>query len=111
MLLLDLETKRFDILPLEFDSLEAVVSDVIARIPKVFSLQSHKDEVLRPQSYSRIADRDGKELPPSMRLATFCKDNNEEVLVAVPLGVDAREWCTRLGILILSDDNVVDMVR
>jgi hypothetical protein len=103
LLLMDPETRRFELLQLEFDSLKALVSDVLAQIPV-----SVTEEALRQQTYTGIAGKDGKEMPPSKLLASFCKGN--EVLVAVPTGVDPKE-CARLARPILSDDKVVDMVR
>jgi hypothetical protein len=102
LLLMDPETRRFELLQLEFDSLKALVSDVLAQIPV-----SVTEEALRQQTYTGIAGKDGKEMPPSKLLASFCKGN--EVLVAVPTGVDPKE-CARLARPILSDDKVVDMV-
>jgi hypothetical protein len=103
LLLMDPETRRFELLQLEFDSLKALVSDVLAQIPV-----SVTEEALRLQSYTGIAGKDGIEMVPSQLLATFCKGN--EVLVAIPDGVPAKE-CSRLARPILSDDKVVTMVR
>lgn len=83
-------------------SIFVVVSDVLAQIPV-----SVTEETLRQQTYTGIAARDGQEMLPSKLLATFCKGN--EVLVAVPDGVPAKE-CVRLARPILSDDKVIQMV-
>jgi hypothetical protein len=103
LLLMDPETRRFELLQLEFDSLKALVSDVLAQIPV-----SVTEEALRLQTYTGIAGKDGIEMAPSKLLATFCKGN--EVLVAIPQGVPAKE-CARLARPILSDEKVVNMVR
>ena len=103
LLLMDPETRRFELLQLEFDSLKALVSDVLAQIPI-----SVTEEALRLQTYTGIAAKDGIEMPPSKLLSSFCKGN--EVLVAVPDGVAPKE-CARLARPILSDDKVVSMVR
>lgn len=103
LLLMDPETRRFELLQLEFDSLKALVSDVLAQIPI-----SVTEEALRMQTYSGIVGRESNEMPPSKLLATFCKGS--EVLVAVPEGVPPKE-CVRLARPILSDDKVVTMVR
>lgn len=103
LLLMDPETRRFELLQLEFDSLKALVSDVLAQIPV-----SVTEEALRLQSYTGIAGKDGVEMVPSQLLATFCQGN--EVLVAIPEGVPSKE-CSRLARPILSDDKVVTMVR
>lgn len=103
LLLMDPETRRFELLQLEFDSLKALVSDVLAQIPI-----SVTEEALRLQTYTGISGKDGVEMPPSKLLSSFCKGN--EVLVAVPDGVAPKE-CARLARPILSDDKVVTMVR
>ena len=103
LLLMDPEKRRFELLNLQFDSLKALVSDVLAQIPV-----SVTEEALRLQTYTGIAGNDGVEMPPTELLATFCKGN--EVLVAIPDGIPAKE-CARLARPILSDEKVVDMVR
>jgi len=103
LLLMDPETRRFELLQLEFDSLKALVSDVLAQIPV-----SVTEEALRLQKYTGIAGKDGLEMAPSKLLADFCSGN--EVLVAIPEGVPAKE-CARLARPILSDEKVVNMVR
>lgn len=103
LLLMDPETRRFELLQLEFDSHKALVADVLAQIPI-----SVTEVALRKQVYTGIAGTDGNAMPPQQLLSSFCKGN--EVVVAIPDGVTAYE-CTRLARPILSDDNVVAMVR
>jgi hypothetical protein len=103
LLLMDPETRRFELLQLEFDSLKAFVSDVLAQIPI-----SVTEDALRLQTYTGIVGYESQEMAPSKLLATFCKGS--EVLVAVPDGVPPRE-CVRLARPILSDVKVVTMVR
>jgi hypothetical protein len=103
LLLMDPETRRFELLQLEFDSHKALVADVLAQIPL-----SVTEVALRKQVYTGIAGTDGTAMPPQQLLSSFCKGN--EVVVAIPDGVTAYE-CTRLARPILSDDNVVAMVR
>lgn len=102
LLLMDPDTRRFELLQLEFDSLKALVSDVLAQIPI-----SVTEESLRLKSYTGITSRDGNEWSPEKLLANFCKGN--DILVAVPTGVPAKE-CARLARPILSDDKVVSML-
>jgi hypothetical protein len=89
----------FDLLQLEFDSLTALVSDVLAQIPV-----SVTEEALRLQTYTGFAGKDGVEMAPTELLATFCKGN--DVLVAIPDGIPAKE-CACLALPILSDEKVV----
>lgn len=101
ILVMDPETRRFELMQLEFGSSKAYVSDVLAQIPCSVS-----QEVLQEQAYTGVVGRDGKEMLPSSLLATF----SDDVLVAIPSGVDANE-CVRLSRTILSDKKVADMVR
>jgi len=103
LLLMDPETRRFELLQLEFDSKKALVSDVLAQIP-----MSVTEDALRKQNYTGICGREGKEMTPQELLATFCTGN--DVLVAIPQGLPAKE-CARLAKPILSDEKVVNMVR
>lgn len=102
LLLMDPESRRFELLQLEFDSLKALVSDVLAQIPV-----SVTEEALRKQTYTAICGQDEAEMSPDKLLATFCKGN--DVLVAIPAGMPVKE-CARLARPILSDDKVVSMV-
>jgi hypothetical protein len=103
LLLMDPETRRFELLQLEFDSLKALVSDVLSQIAV-----SVTEESLRVKNYGAITGRDGIEYTPDQLLSTFCKGN--DILVAVPAGTSAKE-SSRLARPILSDDKVVSMVR
>jgi hypothetical protein len=102
LLLMDPDTRRFELLQLEFDSLKALVSDVLSQIPV-----SVTEESLRVKMYAGITGRDGVEYRPDQLLSGFCKGN--DILVAVPVGVTAKD-CSRLARPILSDDKVVSMV-
>ena len=103
LLLMDPETRRFELLQLEFDSDKALVSDVLTQIPVAVT-----EEVLKKQTYVGISAASGTEMKASVLLSEFCQGN--DVLVAVPEGVAAQE-CTRLARPILNDDKVVNMVR
>ena len=103
LLLMDPETRRFELLQLEFDSDKALVSDVLTQIPVAVT-----EEVLKKQSYVGISGAAGTEMKASVLLSEFCEGN--DVLVAVPEGVAAQE-CARLARPILNDDKVINMVR
>lgn len=102
LLLMDPNTRRFELLQLEFDSNKALVSDVIAQIPL-----SVTEEQLRLQNYNGVCDRSGVEMIKSMRLSEFCKTN--EVILAIPDNMAAKE-CARLARPILADEGVISMV-
>ena len=103
LLLMDAQTRRFELLQLEFDSIKALVSDVLAQIPI-----SVTEASLKSQAYTGICGRDGKEMTAAVLLKSFCKGN--DVLVAVPSGMSAKE-CAKLAKPILSDDKVVNMLK
>lgn len=103
LLLMDPETRRFELLQLEFDSMKAHVSDVLAQIPL-----SVTEDVLRKQTYKAVCGAAGKEIKPEDLLAVCC--TGDDILVAIPNGLPAKE-CARLARPILSDEKVVAMVR
>jgi hypothetical protein len=103
LLLMDPQTRRFELLQLEFDSLKALVSDVLAQIPV-----SVTEDALRKQTYSGVCGHAGQEMTSDKLLATFCHGN--DVLVAIPSGLTAKE-CARLAKPILGDVKVGAMVR
>ena len=84
LLLMDPETRRFELLQIEFDSLKALVLDVLAQIPV-----SATEEALRKQTYTGICKHNGKDMVESKLLAEFCK--GDKVLVAIPTDVPAKE--------------------
>lgn len=102
LLLMDPTTRRFELLQLEFDSMKALVSDVLAQIP-----ESVTEESLRKQSYKAICGKDGIEMMPEELLSSFCQGS--DVLVAVPESISGSD-CARLATPILNDDKVVSMV-
>lgn len=102
LLLMDPNSRRFELLQLEFDSDKALVSDVLTQIPAAVT-----EEVLKKQTYGAICGSDGKEMKSDVLLSEFCKGN--DVLVAVPDGVPASE-CARLAKPILNDSKVISMV-
>jgi hypothetical protein len=103
LLLMDPKTRRFELLQLEFDSLKALVSDVLAQIPV-----SCNDDTLRKQAYSGVCGHMDQEMTSDKLLANFCHGN--DVLVAIPTGLSAKE-CARLARPILGDAKVEAMVR
>ncbi|GAX18606.1 hypothetical protein FisN_10Hh187 [Fistulifera solaris] len=103
LLLMDPVTRRFELLQLEFDSLNATVNDILVQIPV-----SVTEEALREQKYVAICGPDAKEKSPTEMLSSFCAGNG--VLVAIPEGLQARE-CVRLATPILSDSKVTQMLK
>jgi hypothetical protein len=102
LLLMDPVTRRFELLQLEFDSLNATVNDILVQIPV-----SVTEEALRKQKYVAICGPDAKEKSSTDMLSNFCVGNG--VLVAIPDGLQSRE-CVRLATPILSDTKVTQMV-
>jgi hypothetical protein len=102
LLLMNPTTRRFELLQLEFDSLKALVSDVLNQIPVRVT-----EESLKSQQYSGICGKSATLTASDQLLCSFCVGN--DVLVAVPSSLTAKE-CTRLAKPILSDDKVLSMV-
>lgn len=103
LLLMDLASRRFELLQLEFDSLrKCTVSHVLSQIALCATTAS-----LRLQKYSCIAGNDGVEMPSSSILESFCRGN--ELLVAIPEGLTAEE-CILHARPILLDKKVRNMV-
>lgn len=103
LLLMDPETRRFELLQLEFDSDKALVSDVLTQIPVAVT-----EAVLKRQTYVGISGSSGTQMNSSVLLSEFCRGN--DVLVAVPSGIEADE-CARLARPILNDDKVINMLK
>jgi hypothetical protein len=103
LLLMDPESRRFELLQLEFDSEKARVADIIAQIPV-----SVTEAAIRGQKYEYVLDESTAMRLPQTRLLDFC--NGRQVLVAVPKGTTIKE-CVRLARPILCDPQVVKMVR
>lgn len=103
LLLVDANSRRFELLQLEFDSDKALVSDALSQIPIHVT-----EKVLSTQSYTGVSGANAKEQKRTVALFDFCKGN--DVLVAIPQGTSAEE-CARLAKPILSDQKVIGMVR
>mmetsp|Transcript_7906 Transcript_7906/g.22020 ORF Transcript_7906/g.22020 Transcript_7906/m.22020 type:complete len:547 (+) Transcript_7906:210-1850(+) len=103
VLLMDVKTRRFELLQLEFDSEKAMVSDVLSQVPV-----SVTEETLRLQQYQGVVVYTGEEMLADKKLSGFCKGS--DVLVAVPKEMESEE-VARLSKPILSDPNVVDMLK
>lgn len=102
LLLMDANSRRFELLELEFDSEKALVADVLSQIPI-----SVTEESLREQEYEAIITITGENMIPEKRLADFCKGS--DILVAVPKGLSPED-AHRLAKPILSNAKVVGMV-
>jgi len=103
LLLMDPESRRFELLQLEFDSEKARVADIIAQIPV-----SVTEQAIRGQKYEYVLDESTTMRQPETRLLDFC--DGRQVLVAVPKGTSVKE-CVRLARPILCDPQVVKMLN
>lgn len=103
LLLMDANSRRFELLQLEFDSVKASVSDVLAQIPIAVT-----EECLQAQSYVGITCCDGMEKSSEDVLADFCKGG--DVMVAIARDMTAT-GCVKLALPILADPKVMAMVR
>uniref|UniRef100_A0A7S3P4L1 Uncharacterized protein n=1 Tax=Amphora coffeiformis TaxID=265554 RepID=A0A7S3P4L1_9STRA len=103
LLLMDSNSRRFELLQLEFDSVQASVSDVLAQIPVAVT-----EVCLKEQTYKGISSCDGNEKKPEDVLAKFCKGG--DVMVAVADDMTAADY-VKLALPILSDPKVVAMLK
>lgn len=102
LLLLDPNSRRFELLQLEFDSNKALVSDVVRQVQS-----SATEDTLRNLSYGGVCDQDGVEMIQSLKLSNFCEGN--EIVMAIPKGMSGSDTL-KLAQPILSDRKVADMV-
>ena len=103
LLLMDPNSRRFELLQLEFDANKALVYDVVSQVQT-----SATEETLRKLKYGGICDQDGLEMIESLKLSNFCDGN--EIVMAIPEGMTGAATI-KLARPILSDQRVVDMVR
>ena len=102
LLLMDPNSRRFELLQLEFDSNKALVSDVVRQVQS-----SATEDTLRNLSYGGVCDQDGTEMIQSLKLSNFCMGN--EIVMAIPKGMNGKATL-QLAQPILSDPKVADMV-
>jgi len=102
LLLMDPNSRRFELLQLEFDSDKALVSDVLSQIS-----HSATEQTLRDMDYGGVCDRSGTEMISSMKLSQFCKSN--DVVMAMPRGMKGGDTA-KLSSPILGDPHVVSML-
>lgn len=102
LLLMDPNSRRFELLQLEFDSNKALVSDVVRQVQS-----SATETTLRNLSYGGVCDQDGNEMISSLKLSNFCQGN--EIAMAIPMGMTGKDTL-KLAHPILSDPKVADMV-
>lgn len=103
LLLMDPETRRFELLQLEFNAETATVRDVLSQIPYAVN-----EEKFRTQVYSGIVDSNATVKEGDTLLSSFCK--GKDVLVATPWNVSA-DTCAKLARPIIHDSKVSSMLR
>ena len=103
VLLLELKSRRFELMRLEFNPRNALVCHVVSH----FSNPATESEFGK-QTYQGICGHDGNEMPMNALIAQFCKPN--QCFVAVPSGVTAQE-CAQLALPILTNPTVLDLLQ
>jgi hypothetical protein len=106
LLLMDPSSRRFELLELEFDSVKAIVQDLLSQIPS-----SATEESVRDQKYDGICTIGGEEMTCTGKLKDFVEQNEgiNSVVLAMPEGLSAME-CAKMAKPILADNNVAAMV-
>ena len=102
LLLMDAETRRFELLQLEFDSNRALVRDIIAQIP-----DSVTEESLRHKTYTSICDSKGNVMANDNRLSEYC--SGIDIVIAMTDSIDSDE-CIRSAKPILMEPKVAEIV-
>lgn len=102
LLLMDPNSRRFELLQLEFDSSKAMVRDVLRQIQC-----SATETTLRDMTYAGVCDQSGVEMIASYKLSKFCEGN--DVVMAMPKGMTGSETAKLAG-PILGDPKVEDML-
>lgn len=103
LLLMDPNSRRFELLQLEFDSAKAVFRDVIMQISF-----SATEDALREQKYSSVCFPSGTMIEADdEKLSKYCKGG--EILIAVPEGMSGAS-CEKLSKPILNDPNIVRLL-
>jgi hypothetical protein len=104
LLIMDPDTRRFELLQLEFDSAMAKVSDIYKQIPTAAT-----EEVLQKASYKAIITAKGEELKSDSNLSDYV--TGAAVVIAVPESTDASlEKCATMAAPILTNSKVHKMV-
>jgi hypothetical protein len=104
LLLMDPNSRRFELLQLEFDSSKALVSDVLLQVNL-----SATETTLRDMVYGGVCDQTGMEMIASCKLSMFCNPAKNEIILAMPKGMSGSETAV-LAKPILEDEKVVEMV-
>lgn len=104
LLIMDPDTRRFELLQLEFDSAMAKVSDIYKQIPTAAT-----EEVLQKASYKAIITAKGEELKSDSNLSDYV--TGAAVVIAVPESTDASlEKCATMAAPILTNSKVHKML-
>ena len=106
LLLIDPTSRRFELIQLEFDSVKAIVQDLLSQIPS-----SATEESLRDQGYEGICTIGGEEMNCTGKLKDFVKQNEgiNAVVLAMPEGMSPED-CAKMAKPILADKNVAAVV-
>eukprot|EP00586_Coscinodiscus_wailesii_P006303 CAMPEP_0172481004 /NCGR_PEP_ID=MMETSP1066-20121228/6513_1 /TAXON_ID=671091 /ORGANISM="Coscinodiscus wailesii, Strain CCMP2513" /LENGTH=483 /DNA_ID=CAMNT_0013242865 /DNA_START=114 /DNA_END=1565 /DNA_ORIENTATION=+ len=106
LLLIDPTSRRFELIQLEFDSVKAIVQDLLSQIPSAAS-----EESVRDQGYDGICTIDGEEMSCTGKLKDFVEQNEgiNAVVLAMPEGVSPED-CAEMAKPILADKNVIAVV-
>ena len=104
LLIMDPETRRFELLQLEFDSSLAKVSDIYSQIPKAAT-----EDVLQSAKYTAIIDAKGNELKSDANLSEYIQGAG--VVIAVSESYkDTLAKCATMAVPILTNTKVNKMV-
>ena len=102
LFLMNPNTRKFEILLLDFDASKARVKELLAQVPTAAN-----EESFRTQRFSGVANADGREMIDSHRLSQYASDWT--VAVAIPDGMTSKE-CVEVAEPIMKDPRVKELV-
>jgi len=104
LLLMDPQTRRFELLQLEFDTNKACVADILQQIPI-----SATEESLRTQTFDCVCDTDGKEYDQDKPISEYV--DGTAIVIAVPkTASNGAESVAKMAKPILLDPKVEEML-
>mmetsp|Transcript_12467 Transcript_12467/g.15801 ORF Transcript_12467/g.15801 Transcript_12467/m.15801 type:complete len:407 (-) Transcript_12467:286-1506(-) len=104
LLIMDPQTRRFELLQLEFDSAMAKVSDIYKQIPTAAT-----EDVLQNATYKAIITPKGEELKQDASLSDYV--TGASVVIAVPeSSEETLEKCASMAVPILTNSKVHKML-
>jgi len=102
LLVMDPDSRRFELLRLDFNPEKALVKDILSQIER-----AAEEETLRTLLYTQVCDRSGKVMDNETKLSKYFEGSG--IVIAVKDDIEP-EYCARLAKPILNDPKIVEML-